>query len=194
MLAHDVEEALAVDAGGEAGDAFEFVEGASRVAEPAPAHLGDGYAERGDDGHDGERGLIAHAAGGMLVDFDALEPAQVHHIARMLHGEGERGCLARVHAAEEDGHEERRRLIVGNLACYIALDEVADFLGGERAAVALVLDDVVHAHGRLLLRAAGLGVSVSSRAGCRRGFPGRSPGAAARPAYRTSAGRGCRRG
>jgi len=157
MLAHDAEESLAVDAGGEAGDAFEFVEGASRVAEPAPAHLGDGYAERGDDGHDGERGLIAHATGGMLVDLDALEPAQVHHIARMLHGEGERGCLACVHAAQEDGHEKRRCLIVGNLACYIALDEVADFLGGERAAVALVLDDVVHAHGRLLLRAAGFG-------------------------------------
>ena len=57
----------------EAGDRLELVERAAGVAEPAAAHLPDRHAAGGDDRADGDRGLVADAAGRVLVDDLAAE-------------------------------------------------------------------------------------------------------------------------
>ena len=97
----------------EARDGLELVERAAGVAETAAAHHRDleaaGYGERGED----ERDLVADAAGGVLVDLGAGQVAQVNDVAGAHHRVGEPRRLLRGHAAPEDGHEQRRRLVVG---------------------------------------------------------------------------------
>ena len=55
----------------EAGNGFELVERAAGVAKTAAGNHGDDDARRGRDGRADQAGLIADAAGRMLVDLDA---------------------------------------------------------------------------------------------------------------------------
>ena len=65
----------------EARDRLELVERPARVPEPAAAHLPERHAARGDDRPDGDRRLVADAAGRVLVD-DA--PAELRrHVDRL---------------------------------------------------------------------------------------------------------------
>ena len=66
-VGEDAGEVLDGELGVEAGDGFELVEGASGVAEASAGDHGDGEACGGDDGGDEEAGLVAYAAGGVLV-------------------------------------------------------------------------------------------------------------------------------
>ena len=106
--------------GVEAGDGFELVECAAGVAEGAAGDHGDGDAGReleaggGEDGGDEEGGLVADAAGGVLVDGEGVERCGVEGFAGEAHGVGEGGELVRREAALEDGHEERGDLGVGD--------------------------------------------------------------------------------
>ncbi len=144
--------------GVEAGDGFELVECAAGVAEAAAGDHGDadagdaswckgGEACGGEDGCDEKRGLVADAAGGVLVDGEGVEAGGVEGFAGVAHGGGEGGELLRGESAMEDGHEEGCDLRVGDeLLLWRAVDEGVDegldFLVGEDAAVALVEDDV----------------------------------------------------
>ena len=101
-----------------------------------------GEAGGGEDGGDEEGGLVAYAAGGVLVDGEGVEGRGVEDLAGEAHGGGEVGELLRGEAAEEDGHEKRGDLGVGDGAVDYAVDEVLDLGGGEGEAVALVADDV----------------------------------------------------
>ena len=126
---------------------------------------GRGEAGGGEDGGDEEGGLVAYAAGGVLVDSEGVEGGGVEDFAGDAHGGGEVGELLRGEAAEEDGHEERGGLGVGDGAVDYAADEVADLIGGEGECVALVADDVgdvegsLDGHGATLSLDAGQGVS-----------------------------------
>jgi len=152
-LAEDFGEALEGDLGVEAGDGFELVEGAAGVTEGAAGDHGDadsgdtgwsGLGEAGGskDGGDEDRGLVADAAGGVLVDCEGVERGGVEGFAGVAHGGGEVGKLLRVEAAQEDGHNEGGGLGVGDGAVNDAADEGLDFSGGEGLAVTLVADDV----------------------------------------------------
>src|SRR5437773_1827454 len=71
---------------------------------------------------------------------------KLQHIAGIAHGEREcRGFLS-VQAAEEHGHEERGKLVVGNLAGNAGRNDFADLRGGERLAVAFRFDERKEVH------------------------------------------------
>src|SRR5579864_5067197 len=70
----------------------------------------------GEDGSDEEGGFVAYAAGGVLVDGEGVEGGGVEDFAGDAHGCGEVGELLWREAAEEDGHEERGGLGVGDAA------------------------------------------------------------------------------
>ena len=129
------------------GDGFELVDRAARMAEPAAGHLGHLAAERGNDGRDDQRRLVADAAGGMLVDGLVAEAAEVDGVAGMHHGVGQHGRLMVGHALVEDGHGEGGHLIVGNGAVRKAPDDEADLVVGQDAAVTLLFNEIDHSHG-----------------------------------------------
>jgi hypothetical protein len=93
-----------------------------------------------------QRDLVAHAAGGVLVDLGAGDGRQVEHVAGAEHGLGEGQHLGRGHAAEEDRHAEGGQLGVGDLAGGEAADQPLELGAGERPAVALPVDQLVGPH------------------------------------------------
>ena len=81
-LAHLRDELVGRQLDAEARDRLELVERPAGVPEAAAAHLPERHAARGDDRADGERGLVADAAGRVLVDDPAAERgAEVERLA-----------------------------------------------------------------------------------------------------------------
>ena len=147
-LLHLAFERVRIQVRSQARDRLELVEGPAGVPEPAAGELGHREPERRRDRREHERHAVGHATGRVLVDLrprDALERechARVDHRAR----EGER--LGGVQAVDERGHQQGRGLVVGDLAAGVPQDERPEFVGIQRAAVALGGDHVagvVHA-------------------------------------------------
>ena len=144
-LAHHAGEGLGVGLGGVAGDGVELVERAAGMAEAAAGdhrHVGAAGGERRGE-HQAD--IVADPAGRVLVDH---RPRQVpgEHAAGVAHGAGQRHALVAVHAAEEDRHGEGGDLALGDDAGGQPVDEEADLLGRERAAVAFAGDDLLREH------------------------------------------------
>jgi hypothetical protein len=149
-VAHLSDEFAEAELDAEAGNRFQLVERATGVTEPAAAHLAEGNAARRDDGTDGDRRLVADAAGRVLVDDAAAE--LLRHVDRLAAPDervGHRERLGAGQAAEHDGHAERRHLVVRHIAARIAEDELAQLVVREFAAVSLALDELrrVDRHG-----------------------------------------------
>ena len=72
--------------------------------------------------------------------------AEIDADARVDHRVGQPGGLLRGHAAQENRHQQRRRLIVGQGAGGDAVDEEPDLVAAERPPVPLRDDDVDGAH------------------------------------------------
>src|SRR5581483_5430437 len=84
--------------------------------------------------------LVADAAGRVLVDGRPGHLAEVETIAGVDHRGGPGAELLLVEPLEEDRHEQRGHLLVGDLVGRVRGEQPADFGVGERAAVALALD------------------------------------------------------
>ena len=125
-----------------AGDGFQLVQRPAGVAEGAAADHGHGQAAGRGDGRDQEAGLVADAAGGVLVDGDFAEAGGRELFAGVAHGEGEGAGFVEREAAQTGGHEPGGELLGRDGAVGRAGDEEADLAGVERAAVALLADEV----------------------------------------------------
>ena len=148
---HDGEEFFARNRRLIAGDGLQFVHGAARVPETATAHLRDAPTAGGDNRGADERRLVADAAGGVLVHLFAGNRREVDAVTRVRHCNRQLRRLLCRHAAEPDCHQHGGHLVVGNLACDVAFDHPAQLLGSERAAVLFLRNQVIHAHGYVLL-------------------------------------------
>ena len=130
-----------------AGDGFELIDRAARVAEAPAGHLGHLAAETRDNRCNDQRRLVADAAGGVLVDGFVAEPAQVHRIARAHHRIGQDGSLMVGHTLVEHRHGKGGHLVIGDGAVRKALDDKADLVVGQDAAVTLLFNEIDHSHG-----------------------------------------------
>jgi hypothetical protein len=79
----------------------------------------------------------------VLVDDLAPERgAEVERASARDHRVGERVRLRRRHAAEVDGHAERRQLVVRDLASRVAENQLRDLAGRKLLPVPLPLDQL----------------------------------------------------
>ena len=111
-------------------DGFKLVERAAAVAETAAAHHGHGCAAGGDERGEDERDLVAHTSSGVFVDLHARNAGEVGHNTGAHHRLGEAGGFLRRHAAQEDGHEQRGRLVIGPFAPASPLHKRRDLVAG----------------------------------------------------------------
>ena len=157
-LAEDLLEARERELGVEAGDGFELVQGSAGVTERTAGDHGDadpgdaggcgcGEAGGGEDGSDEEGGLVADAAGGVLVDGEGVEGCSVEGLAGEAHGLGEGGEFLGVEAVLEDRHEEGGGLGFGDFVVGEGVDEGLDLFVGEDFVVAFVADEVLRMEG-----------------------------------------------
>ena len=150
-LVHLREEILLREGGPGAGHALHLVDGAAGVAEAAAAHLGDLHAARRHHGRDDEGGLVADAAGGVLVHLDAGDGRKIHHDAAVGHHVGQLGGLRVGHAAQVDGHHPSGHLVIGHFPADEPVDDGFQLLTGVGAAVPLFRDQVINTHKVTLL-------------------------------------------
>ena len=130
----------------EARNGLQFIHSATGMTQTAAAHLGHLDTQCGHDGGDGQTGLVAHAAGGVLVHAEAVDSLEVEGITGIPDGHGEGGGFLGGHAAEVDRHAEGGGLVVGDLTGHVALHERADLGVGQSLSVSFLFDDVVGAH------------------------------------------------
>ena len=98
--------------GAKAGNGFQLVERAAGVSQRAAGHHGHDHARgRSQRRHD-QAGLVAHAAGRVLVDLDALNTPTDPRSRRSGSCTRSGADLAVRHAGEKHGHKERRHLVV----------------------------------------------------------------------------------
>jgi hypothetical protein len=99
-------------------------------------HDAAGHGERGQD----EGGLVAHAAGGILVDLRLRDVRQVDHLAGKHHLLREDRRLLGRHVGEVNRHQEGRLLVLGHLSIKGRINDVADFFLRKFLAVAFLLN------------------------------------------------------
>ena len=129
-----------------AGHALHLVDGAAGVPQTAAAHLGDLDAAGCNDGGDDKGGLVADAAGGMLVHLDARDRRQIHHYAAVRHHIGQLRSLCVGHAPQIDCHHPCRHLVIGHLAAHKAVDDGLQFFPAVGAAIPLFGDQIINTH------------------------------------------------
>jgi hypothetical protein len=130
----------------ESRDAFEFVERAAGDAEAASENHRHPVFVAGQQRRQHERSLVAHAAGGMLVDFRGRAFRIPENSAALHHGGGEMLGFRGRHPSKEDRHRPGAHLIIGNLAGREPRDQVADFLGRQFLTFAFFFDESGDVH------------------------------------------------
>ena len=134
-----------------AGDALHLVDGAAGVTQTSAAHLGDLDTTRRHDGGNDQRGLVAYAAGGMLVHFDAGNGRKIHHDAAVRHHIRKLCGLLVGHAPEIDRHHPRRHLVVRHVSADKTVDDGLQLFPAVGAAIPLFCDQIINAHRSMLL-------------------------------------------
>src|SRR6266511_1013131 len=142
-ITHLIQELLGRELDAESRDRLQLVERPAGVAEAASAHLPERDTASRDDRAHRERGLVPHAARGVLVDYLAADcGAELDRLPASDHRIGQRECLRSVEPAEVNRHAEGGQLIVRHVAPCICEHELRDLLGRELLAVALAPDQL----------------------------------------------------
>ena len=139
------------EGGSGAGHALHLIDGTAGMAKAPAAHLGDLHAAGRHDGGNDQRGLVAHAAGGVLVHLDARNGRKVHHDAAVGHHVGKLCRLFVGHAAQVHSHHPGSHLIIGHLTGHITVDDALQLFAAVGAAVAFFGDQIINAHNFTLL-------------------------------------------
>ena len=111
-----------------AGDRLHLVERAAGVTEAAAGQLRHRGAAGRDQRRQRQRDLVPHPAGGVLVD---RRPADLERSIRMPElsiAVVQCGDLGAGHAVEQDRHQQRRHLLLGDLAVGVCVDHPLDLL------------------------------------------------------------------
>jgi len=107
------------------------------VAEGASADHGHSHATGRGQWRDEEAGLVAYAAGGVLVDGGLAQPGGRELFSGVARGQGQRARLVEDEPAQPGGHQPGGELFKRNGAVCRAGDEEADLAAVQCAAVAL---------------------------------------------------------
>ena len=129
-----------------AGDRLQLVQRAAGVSEPAAGQLGHRRSAGRHERRQRQRDLVTDAAGGVLVDERSPHRGEGEHVTGVDHGLGPAGRLGRLHAVEQDGHRQRRHLLVGHVAARVGVEHPVDLGVGQAPAVPLGRDHVHRAH------------------------------------------------
>ena len=148
---HLRKELLLREGGSGAGHALHLIDGTAGMAKAPAAHLGDLHAAGRHDGGNDQRGLVTHAAGGVLVHLDARNGRKIHHHTAVSHHIGQLCGLFISHAAQIDSHHPCSHLVISHFSADIAIDDLLQLLTAVRTAITLFCDQIINAHRITLL-------------------------------------------
>ena len=126
----------------EARDRLQLVERAAGVSESAARELRHGHAHGGRERRQGDRRLVPHPAGRVLVDDRAPERREVDRRARVDHRLRQLVRLGVREPAPDDRHRPRAHLLGRDATGDVALDQPPHLTRRVLGAVALALDQL----------------------------------------------------
>src|SRR5919106_1103171 len=118
----------------------------SRAEHGKPAPCATSTSSRASsraDSSENETDLVADTSGGMLVDHGTVQVMMAEAAAGFGHRPGERDRLLTRQAIEEHRHRERGGLTLGDPLAGQPVDELGDLVRTQRAAIALLADDLL---------------------------------------------------
>ena len=142
---HDLHKAVFVKLHLHAFNAFQLIHRAAGMAKPPAAHLQHFAAAGSNQRSQYQSGGIAHAAGGMLIQRNAVH-IRLQHGAAAGHFPGEGSCFFDGHAIEPDGHQKGGQLIIRQAAVCCTLHKKADFIFCKALMLFLVFNDRKNIH------------------------------------------------
>ncbi len=116
------------------------------MTEPSARHFCDFRAKRRNGGSNDKRCFVPDTARAVFVNGKSSEKGKVNGIARLRYTLCQTNGFPVAHSSEIYGHRKRRRLIIGNRACRIAVNEEFYFFIGKFFTVSLVVNNVIHSH------------------------------------------------
>ena len=116
------------------------------MTESAPGHHRHGDTERRDEWRKDDGDLVAHTAGGVLVDARTPEIGEVEHLTAAEHRLGEGMGLRPIQAAKKTGHEKGGHLVVGDVPRGVGVRQGAPLAGVDAPAVPLPFDQAEREH------------------------------------------------
>ena len=142
----NAQELLHRQIGAETRNAFELVDRAAGEAQSPAGHFRDESAAGCHNGRKQECGLVADAAGAVLVHGHAADGCQRQAVAGVAHGKRQGGGFLCRHALTADRHEPRGHHIIGDLAAAEAVCDPCDLVIGQCFAPSGFLNKVIHLH------------------------------------------------
>ena len=144
--AHCFLELLDGEFGVEAGNGFQLVQRSAGVPQAAARDHGHRMAGGGHQRRQHQAGLVAHAAGRVLIDLGGRQVAEIDAGARLHVKFGEVGQLGIRQRLETDRHQKGGHLVIGHFAAGVALDHHGQFFAAQFCPVTLFTDDVDDSH------------------------------------------------
>ena len=131
---------------GKARKTLQLVDRPPGMAKSSPAHFGDFQTAGRRHRHQRDGCLIPHAACGMFIGFDAVNPGKIEHIAAFCHGLCKRRRFFFCHSLKKNGHHHSGHLIVRYLIRRIFRRHICNFLRTERGTVSFFHNQIIHSH------------------------------------------------
>ena len=127
-------------------DGFKLIDGAARMTEPAPGHLGAYNPRTRRNRENSKRCLISDASRRMLIGTVRSEARKVDPFTGIKHCscQGHRFFMA--HSAKHCRHEKCRHLIIRDRTFREAVGQKAYLVVGQFSAETFFLDEIVHSH------------------------------------------------
>ena len=162
-------QALQTESDVETRDRLQLVERPAGVGESAARDHRNHHAGRSHRGRQHERGLVADAAGRVLVDLAPGERPKVQHSPGAPHRLRQGGGLALVQPAEHDRHQPRRDLVVRDFTRGVPAHEEGDLFVRQLRALSFLPDQVHGAHRGPLKRQKAVDLAARRAAGAESG-------------------------
>jgi hypothetical protein len=109
-------EGVPIEVGTKSGNALEFVDGSTGVAEPTARNHGNEDPARRRQRGEADRDLVSDAARRMLVELRSTDVFEREDFARMQHRVHECHRFGIGHPPQKHGHQQGAHLVVGELA------------------------------------------------------------------------------
>ena len=137
---------LGGEIGAVAGDGFQLVQRSTRMAQRAPAHHGHAQSAGSGQRRENEGYLVSHPACRMFVHEGPGNPVEIDDFPGVDHGARETSRFPGGHPLQDDRHEQRGELVVGDVPCREAAHEEIDFFRRKLGPIPLLDDQLNNPH------------------------------------------------
>ena len=128
------------------GNGFQFVNGAAGEAQTTTTHFYHRYTKRSYQRCQNQRCGVAYTAGAVFIHFETGQTAQIEQCAGVCHFHGHLCRFFRIHAVEQNCHQQSGNLIIRQGAVCDALNKERNFFFRQLLFITFFDDNILKIH------------------------------------------------